>query len=78
MGGGVVNGESGQTGDTTRLATPVRTRRDSSERSKQGQEKVSAEVRGAPEHFVATPRDVSPSGDYRRGALSRRLQSLSR
>lgn len=55
----------------------VRKCRDFSKKSKQGQEKVSAEVRGAPEHFVAIPRDVSPSGDYRRDALSHRLQSLT-
>lgn len=55
----------------------VRKCRDFSKKSKQGQEKVSAEVRGAPEHFVAIPPDVSPSGDYRRDALSHRLQSLT-
>lgn len=52
-------------------------RGDFSKESKQGQEKVSAEVRGAPEQFVAVPRDVIPSGDYRRDALSHRLQSVT-
>lgn len=55
----------------------VRIRGDSSKKSKQGQETVSAEVGGAPEPFVAIPPDVSPGGDYRRDALSHRLQSVS-
>lgn len=71
-GGALVKGERGQTGDRMRLLAEGFCQ----ETPKQGQEKVSAEVGGAPEQFVAVPPDVGPSGDYRRDALSRRRQSV--
>lgn len=61
----------------SRRRASVRKRRDLSRKSKEGQEKVSAEVGGAPEQLVAIPPDVSPSGDYRRDALSHRRQSAT-